>query len=299
MIWLNDIQWSVAWREKSALDEQFMVIPNPWWGWAADPFLIESEGKTYIFAEIWNFFEQKGCIGYIVIEDGKFGKWKVAIEEWYHLSYPFIWKDEKGFHMCAETSRIKETYCYDCIGFPDKWKRGITYNKGLKLADTTFLFNSNKEIVLALSYEVGINHGRLISLSLDWDGSYEIISDDLHNARMAGAFIEKNNEIYRLAQIGDKSYGQGIVINQISNIEPYEEKNIKEIYCENIKCGTTKETIGIHTYNCSSKYEVIDIRYHEFNLINFLFGYIMKMVNFFGRNIIKIVKKCRNYSDEN
>lgn len=54
--------WSVAWREKPCgtllkdLDTPFEIIPNSVRYWAADPFLFVYHGETYIFAELYDYY---------------------------------------------------------------------------------------------------------------------------------------------------------------------------------------------------------------------------------------------------
>lgn len=284
----NDIEWCCAIKRKNN-QNMYTPIKNPWWGWAADPFLVEADGVTYVFAELWNYFFQKGSIGYIEITDGHVGEWKIAIREWYHMSYPFIWRDEKGYHICAETSRIKQTYCYDAVVFPKKWRKSKIYNTGLNLADTTFLFDENMNIKIAFSYLIEGNLGKLISLDTSWNGRYSVLSEDLHNARMAGAIIKQKREKYRLAQICDESYGKGICVNRIVNEKPYQEELMKEVFFSNKICKSKYDIIGMHTYNQSDEYEVIDLRYHHFNSMNFICFYLIKAINFVARNLINIL----------
>ena len=240
--------WNVAFRNRNSKSNDFSVVPNPWWGWAADPFIVEENGEIYIFAEIMNYFTQKGCIGYIKIKNGKPKKWKSVISEWYHLSYPFIWKDEEGFHICAESSRVKKTYRYDCKRFPDKWEKSFIYNEGLKLADTTMLFDNEGQIEKCFSYIISEQGDALISLDIDYKGGYRVLTNDLHVARMAGAFVKEGNEIYRLGQICDKSYGEGIVINRIDCMEPYKETVIRETYCNEFPVKYKYDIITVSLY---------------------------------------------------
>ena len=85
--------WNVAWRKKgtgSLLHDKksiFHVIRNPIRYWAADPFLFESKGKHYIFAELYDYVKRRGTIGYYSFDQKK---WISVIKEDYHLSYPYL-----------------------------------------------------------------------------------------------------------------------------------------------------------------------------------------------------------------
>ena len=43
-IWYE--HWQIAFREKT--EKKFRLIPNPSWGWAADPFLVRYKGELYL-----------------------------------------------------------------------------------------------------------------------------------------------------------------------------------------------------------------------------------------------------------
>lgn len=108
------IQWIIGYRKKQEglleKGEPFLFI-NPWYGWCADPFIFETDTDVYIFSEIWNYFKQRGSIGYCkLMKNNKFSKWRTIIAEKYHMSYPFIWKDNAGIHICAETSGNESIY---------------------------------------------------------------------------------------------------------------------------------------------------------------------------------------------
>ena len=97
---LKSVAWCVAYRKSE--DKEFCIVKNPIWGWAADPFLIERKGIMFIFAELWDYRKGKGGIGYITIQNGKIGKWKMIIEESYHLSYPHFVEIDNQLYICPE-----------------------------------------------------------------------------------------------------------------------------------------------------------------------------------------------------
>ena len=54
--------WQIAYRIKD--EKEFHLIPNPPYAWAADPFLVKFQEKTYLFAELYLYkSERNGVIG--------------------------------------------------------------------------------------------------------------------------------------------------------------------------------------------------------------------------------------------
>ena len=83
--WVFAESWNVAIRNKSTgdiLDNTkipFKVIKNNFRYWAADPFILEKDGKAYIFAELYDYVLRRGVLGYCSIEGDKASKWKPII----------------------------------------------------------------------------------------------------------------------------------------------------------------------------------------------------------------------------
>ena len=53
--------WTVAYRRRNGnatlledIVSPFVCIPNTWRYWCADPHIFEENGKTYIFAELYD-----------------------------------------------------------------------------------------------------------------------------------------------------------------------------------------------------------------------------------------------------
>lgn len=291
---MHDINWIVAYREKQDdlfdLKKPFFLLNNPWYGWAADPFLFTHNGITYIFAEIWNFYLQKGSIGYVKYEEGKFTKWKVVISEYYHMSYPFIWEDDKGIHLCAETSQIRQVYTYKAIDFPDIWAKESNLINDMKCADTTIKLNDKGIPEYLFTYEIeGVNKGTLYEYLINSDyllTNKEKITSDSCFARPGGNFFELNNYWYRVAQNCGNTYGRSIRINKVKNFWPYVETIQKEIDCNEVTVYPKVKSIGMHTYNKNDKFEVVDFRFHKFHIIDFTLYWIIQIASKIKRMII-------------
>ena len=57
-------------------NKEFVILPNNFRYWAADPFPYTIDDKTFLFFEMFDRIKGKGVIGYRVLEDGKVGKMK-------------------------------------------------------------------------------------------------------------------------------------------------------------------------------------------------------------------------------
>ncbi len=273
------IQWRVGIRKRYkgilSTDGEFQILKNPKDGWIADPFVYEYNSRTYVFVEKWDYKLQKGVIAYCeYLDNPEDVVWKDVIREDLHMSYPFIWSDNNGIHLMAETSESGLLYYYTSSSFPEVWHKDRYIDKGC-YADTTLLTNYNERNYL-FTYMVG-KKGRLYKAvwdeksteRLDW----RFVSSDSMLSRPGGNFIREEDKTYRIAQDCSNRYGEAVFIIEVINLSPncYEEKVIKKVSYKDLKVqGNTKNVIGIHTYNRSEKYEVVDFRFFEFNALDYI-----------------------------
>lgn len=272
----------------------FQIIKNPWYGWAADPFLFEKDGTTYIFAEVWNYFTQKGSIAYCTYKNGSITQWKKVISEWYHMSYPFIWEDDRGIHICAETNEAKKIYCYTAKCFPEKWIKEKSILEEGRYADSTILFQDDKPAYMFTYATDGENKGKLCRIKLksdmSVDGKIDIITSNQEIARPGGGFLEEGGILYRVAQNCSTSYGESLFFCRVLDTDGdyVEEKSFERRY-EDVSKGVNEACIGMHTYNRSKHFEVIDFRIMHFNIFDYVFSRLMVLRNFIGRNVLKTI----------
>lgn len=133
---LRQAIWHVAIRRtpKGSIltdtDTPFCKVPNPIGCWAADPFLLERDGKLYIFAELFRLLRWKGDLGYCVYENGTFSKWHTVFSERYHASYPHLFERKGNLYMMPETNAISELSVYRAEAFPNRWTKDEVLIKG-------------------------------------------------------------------------------------------------------------------------------------------------------------------------
>lgn len=272
--------WNVAFREKPAgailedTQTPFTVIPNNFRYWAADPFVIRWEGKTCIFAELYDYILRRGVLGYCEILDGKPEKWKPIIREDYHLSYPSLMESAGKLYMMPESGAGEVLTVYEAVRFPNQWEKRVLRGS-VKFADTTPLPCGGRN--LALTHRVDDpEHPRLTLIDLENTlEDREIEKQEPLRSRPAGHFFEKDGLWVRPAQVSldiGAGYGKGLVFCRGSLTEDlcYRETELREIRPEELKYDRSIFLDGMHTYNANEQYEVIDIKTRRFNLLNFV-----------------------------
>lgn len=272
--------WNVAFRKKPAgailedTETPFTVIPNNFRYWAADPFVISLEGKTYIFVELYDYILRRGVLGYCEILDGKAGKWKPVIREDYHLSYPCLMENGGKLYMMPESGAGEVLTVYEAVRFPDQWEKRVLRG-GVKFADTTPLPYEGRN--LALTHRVDDPENPRLTL-IDLEGKQadrEIETPEPLRSRPAGHFFEKNGRLIRPAQVSldtGAGYGKRLIFYRCSLSEElnYSETELREIRPEELNYDRAIFLDGMHTYNANEQYEVIDIKTRRFNILNFV-----------------------------
>ena len=261
--------WQIAWRKRG--DAEFLLISNPKWGWCADPFLINYNNKTYLFAEIFlHKSERSGVIGYCEYSDGKWNEWTVSMDRHWHLSYPNVWVENGKLLMCPESYQLGEVAIYELDGFPDKWKKVGTLISDVTYCDNTFLDYDDKKYMFSYERgETGSSNGNGIICRIENGKIVEkrIFSENRENNRCAGKIIVENGHPIRVAQNCEKEYGNSLIFYEIDSLYPhYCEHEIKRVFPDDIHVRSNNHFIGVHTYNVCNDIEVIDLKYRTFSL---------------------------------
>lgn len=211
---------------------------NEFW---ADPFLFKYKESHFVFFENFCYKKKIGKISCGRIEKNKIIDVCDVLELPYHLSYPFIFKENDEIFMMPETSGNKRLEVYKCIQFPDKWELYSTAFEGEIVYDAHFYDddNNNKWLFVNKCTEtIPINNELYIykvdSLKLNKIESHHqnpvIINAEI--ARNGGAIFKYENEIYRPSQYDAEGiYGRGLNINKIKklSLENYEEELVTRV----------------------------------------------------------------------
>lgn len=277
--------WNVAWRKKGTgsilkdLVTPYEVIKNSFRYWAADPFLFQYGNDIYIFAELYDYIECRGGLGYCKWNGKKFGKWKKIISEEYHLSYPFIFEKNGQIYIMPESGGSGTLYLYKAVDFPNKWEKAGLVRSDVVYGDTS-LFDWNGR-TYALAYDVQDKAVyKLLLLDID-DSKKDCMINSVYpseHLRPAGKCFNFEDENYRPAQNCMHDYGEGLVFYKfkIDAEGNYAEEFIQELAPQQLNFTSNILLDGMHTYNSTNQFEVIDIKTRRFNILNFLFRIISK-----------------------
>ncbi len=270
--------WNIAFRkkgEKKFLEDvttPFALINNSFRFWAADPFVFEDGNDVYIFAELYDYIKRRGIIGYYRINDPE-SKWTPVISEDYHLSFPYIFKYNDQIYILPETSQNSSVHLYRAVKFPDKWEKNEVLLSGVKYADTTPFSSYGRR--MAFSYDLSVPCLRVIDFT---DGRNVVADSSSPELKRPAGKIDLLEHI-RVAQNCKEDYGKGLIFYSFSLGEDlsYEEREYRRIFPEDLMLSRKIYLDGIHTYNSSEHYEVIDIKTRRFNVLNLLFRIVSKV----------------------
>jgi len=281
--------WHAAFRKTpcgTILEDQktpFTVIPNTATMCAMDPFVFEYQGKTYIFAEVYSLFRQRGAIGYCCYDGEKFSKWKTVIVEPYHMSYPFLMERDGEVYMIPETYGNGDVHVYRAVHFPEQWEPVHVMKSDVKYVDTTVATIHGTDV--AFTYDIDAQPHRLLLFRLK-DGRMDdyqscVLSTDDAVARPGGYVFQKDGEWIRVSQDCDGQYGKAVVFSRIdSDMKTYYEEERVGYFGRDELClhnPPKQDVTGIHTYTATDRMEVIDLKGKRISLIDLAVRLVLKI----------------------
>ena len=267
---LIETTWYVCLRKRAANhsiisggNHTFMLVPKPKHALTADPFIIEHDGKLFIFAELMQESAHKGVLAVCKYNGDAFTNWEVVINEEFHLAFPNMFKHNGKLYMIPDGSYHGQLVVYRCDEFPLKWTKVRIIAQGEKFADSVILDDG-----LLLSYHMQKDGNSLTLLKVSEGQASQLgviasAPDTDKNLRPAGQCFIENGVLYRPAQDCKKAYGAALDIRQVTPQEGRlpKEEIVKHIEPNDIKTQRKKlNKIGIHTYNRTEHFEVVDIK---------------------------------------
>ncbi len=231
----------------------------------ADPFLIEKEGKQYLFFEELPFATDKGHLSVMELDaSGKASEPVTILNKSYHLSYPFIFEHEGTHYMIPESYQDRSIQVFESTGFPFNWEHKMNLMSDICAFDTTLYFYNNKWwMFTVLSENKGSGHNDELFLffadtpfTTDWKSHPQNpVVTDVRIARPAGNIYEKDGKLIRPSQDCARKYGYGFNLNEI---EVLTETEYREKRILNVRPDWDRKLTRTHSFNHLPGVTVID-----------------------------------------
>jgi len=235
--------------------------PTPGYFWA-DPFVIEHDNRTWAFFEEFSYQHRRAHISCAEISsDGSFiSLTRCLCDNQRHYSYPLVFRAGCDLLMIPESVDSASVDLYRCEGFPHTWVRETTLLKG-RFVDTTVWQHGDLWWLMTTSAEPDARSGCLLLFYSDSvRGPWHFhpanpISTDVRTARGAGRVFERASRLVRPSQNSCGMYGRSLALNEITELSTlrYAERTVITVEPQ-----PSDGVCGIHTYNWSGNFELID-----------------------------------------
>ena len=257
-------RWSIAYREwpsglPTIVDRSSFTIIEPPCGVSyADPFLFENDNRTFLFFE--QFMEGdyfSGTISFVELDGTHWTVPRNVLRDAYHMSYPLVFGYEGQIYMLPETRQKRTVEVYKAVDFPTEWFFYRTLISNIQAVDSTMLVRPEGLYLFSWVYDDDFT-GRLhVFYASCLQGPWTPIPCSSRGyGRPAGRVLTVDNVLLRPSQSEVGGYGSSIILNEIDELTTgsFVEKPRFQL-----RSRTLSQPCGIHTFNRSSRYEVVDL----------------------------------------
>ena len=267
-IWNVSYQFTSDW--KNPVFKRSKIIENPKNRFLADPFVIKFDNRRTIFVEDYSFKTKKGKISAYDIKPEGYQEIGIALEEKFHLSYPFLIKSNQNLFMVPETHEANDIRMYKCIDFPLEWKLHKILVKNIRAVDNNIIKYGNKYWLFTnkdssdvgdFASELHIFYAdELDSTSWKSHPKNPVIFDS-KKARNGGKILSDDDHLYRVFQRHDfDKYGVSLGISKIKILT---ENEYQEEIFMNLLPDFDEKILGIHNYTFDTDIIANDFAIYE------------------------------------
>ncbi len=178
----------------------------------ADPFLIQEQGKFYLFFEVLGV--DRGVVGLATGTDGRHWRYEhIVLEEPFHLSYPNVFKWKDDYYLVPESVAVNSVRLYKSTHFPDGWHFIKPIIAGRALVDSTVLIHGGLLWLFSSSPD---NQNLYLFYAAHPEGPWHehprspIVRGNSRDARPAGNILDTGKRLIRFSQDDEVSYGKAV-----------------------------------------------------------------------------------------
>lgn len=236
-------RWSVAYLTgpwQGAVLRRRKAIRNPPDHFLADPFAVSMpDGRRFIFVEDYVYTKGKAVISAYEVDESQAARLVgTALEEDFHLSFPFVFRHEGEIYMCPETGARGQIRLYRCVSFPLQWELRKVLVDGVRAVDTMIFPHGGKWWMLTCINQSGLGSASDLyvyhsaSPLGEWEpvASNPVIADASRGRN--GGLLWSGSRIFRVAQRpGFALYGRACSIYRIDRLDEdgYEETLVQDV----------------------------------------------------------------------
>ncbi len=262
-------RWGVAYQFvddwRAAALWKSVAIENPPHRFLADPFVVHKGGTSVCFVEDYDFRTAKGVITAFQIDRSGHKELGVALDEPFHLSYPYLFEACGALFMCPETQAAGDIRIYRCAGFPLKWRLHKVLMRDVRAVDTNIFAHDGKWWMLT-SIDTAGGVERSSELHLFHADSFDAdkwvahplnpIVFDSRRARNGGMIQTGDGHMYRVFQRqGFDMYGESLGVATITELS---ENSYQEEILTTIPPRFFPRIQGTHTLSFSGGLLAVD-----------------------------------------
>ena len=240
-------------------------IPNPEGCFSADPFLISSEIGEFLFVEEFSYAQKKAHIAVYDVSTSIPKRLVIALNEEFHVSFPYVFRHENNFYMCPETIASRQVRLYKATNFPLDWKLQSVLLDNICAADPLIFFKDGKFWLLANVDPKcsGDSHSMLSVFYSDDLQSKSWLQSELNpvlfdaSCARNGGLVCTNDSKLRFGQVqGFNLYGESLRAFEIIKINEVEYKEV-EVPLPKPDIGST--FVGMHHLSSIGGKTAVDI----------------------------------------
>jgi hypothetical protein len=269
-------QWGIHYARtdwKHLVLERSKRIPNPSGGYYADPFIHDTEQGRYCFVEEFRHAKNKGEIAVLRLSDGQDGSEPVrvgtALEESFHLSFPYLFEYEDQLYMCPESHGSGQIRIYRCNDFPLQWQLHSVAMDAVAAVDTMIFPAHGVWWLMSSFHPLGDTETypelHLFSAPDPLCGQWTPHAQnplvvDPEFARNAG-LLRDGDKIYRVSQARSfNAYGAWATVSEVKalSLNHYQEDRVSQL-----KPSFNSRATGLHHLQSSDDFTVWDQKQWE------------------------------------
>ena len=205
----------------------------------ADPFILEADGKTWLFVEELMYRNGRAHISALEYdaETQLFGPPRPVLVCDYHLSYPNVFQYEGQYWMIPESSENRQIELYTAKELPGPWTLHSVLMADANAVDATlyqkdgrwWMFCGIAEVDGGTTWDESFLFSTEDFRQPDWEPHpVSPIVSDARRARPAGSVFMHNGMAVRPSQDCSRQYGYGLRLNEITELSSssYQEREI-------------------------------------------------------------------------